>query len=99
LIQAQINLEEVNELLNLELPLTDDYQTLGGFILYQLQRIPAQGETLVYEGYDFTITNADGPRLNQICIHRRATPEADTEFNELMQESETANSSADDPLP
>jgi CBS domain containing-hemolysin-like protein len=100
LVQAQINLEEVNELLNLELPLTDDYQTLAGFVLYQLQRIPAPGDILEYEGYDFTITNADGPRLNQICIRRHTSPEAEAELNELMQESETAvNASTDDSLP
>ncbi len=31
-----VDLEEVNEMLNLDLPLTDDYRTLGGFLIYQL---------------------------------------------------------------
>lgn len=33
LVQAQMNLEEVNEILDLDLPVTDEYQTLGGFAL------------------------------------------------------------------
>lgn len=70
LVQAQMNLEEVNELLDLDLPITDEYQTIGGFLLYQFQKIPAQGETLSYENLDLTVVSADGPRLYQIRIHR-----------------------------
>ena len=71
LVQAQINLEEVNELLNLDLPLIDEYQTLGGFLLYQFQKIPTQGETLNYDNLDLTVVKAEGPRLYQIRIYRR----------------------------
>jgi len=70
LVQAQMDLEEVNEALNLDLPLTDDYQTLGGFLLFQLQKIPQLGETLRYSDFEFTIISAEGPRLHQIQIHR-----------------------------
>jgi CBS domain containing-hemolysin-like protein len=68
LVQAQVDLEEVSELLNLELPQTEDYQTLGGFLLFQFQKIPALQETLTYAGWQFTIVSIDGPRLNQIQI-------------------------------
>lgn len=71
LVQAQMNLEETNELLDLDLPCRDEYQTLGGFLLYQFQKIPAQGETLRYHNLDFTVISAEGPRLYQIRIHRR----------------------------
>ncbi|MBF2027712.1 MAG: HlyC/CorC family transporter [Oscillatoriales cyanobacterium C42_A2020_001] len=91
LVQAQINLEELNETLNLELPLTDAYQTLGGFILFQLQRIPEPGETLQYSGYEFTVTSTDGPRLNQIRIYRLETPASeisdDSELRDLVEPS------------
>lgn len=71
LVQAQMDLEEVNELLDLDFPLTDEYQTLGGFLLYQWQKIPSQGETLQYENLELTVVAAQGPRLHQICIHRQ----------------------------
>jgi CBS domain containing-hemolysin-like protein len=70
LVQAQMNLEDLNELLNLNLPLTNEYQTLGGFLLYQLQKIPPPGETLRYQNLDFTVVSLEGPRLHQIQIHR-----------------------------
>jgi CBS domain containing-hemolysin-like protein len=70
LVQAQMDLEEVNEMLNLDLPLADDYQTLGGFLLFQLQKIPQPGESLRYGDFEFTVISAEGPRLHQIQIHR-----------------------------
>lgn len=71
LVQAQIDLEEVNELLDLNFPVTDEYQTLAGFILYQFQKIPVQGETLYYDNLDLTIVSAEGPRIKQIRVYRR----------------------------
>jgi CBS domain containing-hemolysin-like protein len=69
-VQAQLDLEEVNKQLNLELPPSDEYQTLGGFLLYQWQRIPLEGETLQYGECELTVLSAEGPRLNEIRIHR-----------------------------
>ncbi|MBD2665646.1 hemolysin family protein [Richelia sinica] len=68
LVQAQINLEEVNEVLHINLPLMREYQTLGGFLLYQLQKIPAKGEIFHYQNLEFTIISVAGPRLHQIQI-------------------------------
>ncbi|QDZ40363.1 HlyC/CorC family transporter [Euhalothece natronophila Z-M001] len=73
LVQAQMNLEQVNELLDLDLPITDEYQTIGGFVIYQFQKIPKQGETLLYDNLELTVTSASGPRIYQIRIHRHDT--------------------------
>ncbi|MEH2350505.1 MAG: hemolysin family protein [Nostoc sp.] len=70
LVQAQINLEDLNEVLHLNLPLTREYQTLGGFLLYQLQKIPAIGEIFFYENLEFTVVSIVGPRLHQIQLRR-----------------------------
>jgi hypothetical protein len=56
--------------LDLHLPLIDEYQTLGGFLLYQYQRLPLQGEILHYDNLELTVVSAEGPRLDQIRIHR-----------------------------
>lgn len=73
LVQAQLDVEEVNELLDLNLPLDDDYQTVGGFVLYKLQKIPAPGERLFYDNLELTVVSTEGPRLHQIRIHRQET--------------------------
>jgi CBS domain containing-hemolysin-like protein len=104
MIQAQMNLEEINERLNLSLPLTDEYQTLGGFLLYQWQKIPHMGEILQYRDCEFSVVSAEGPRLNLIQV-RRLEPEGDrftektiapvhtTDFPPLDDEPPTSNSS------
>lgn len=77
LVQAQMDLEEVNDLLELYLPVADEYHTLGGFLLYQLQKVPAPGETLYYRNLELTVVSAEGPRLHQIQIHRLDPPTDD----------------------
>ncbi|MEO0456394.1 MAG: hemolysin family protein [Cyanobacteria bacterium P01_A01_bin.114] len=72
LVPAQIDIETVNEQLGLDLPLTEDYQTLAGFVIYYLQKIPQKGEQLSYaDTLDFVVTDAEGPRVKQIRITRQ----------------------------
>ena len=70
IVEAQMNLTELNEILGLDLPFVDDYQTLGGFLLYQWQKIPTQNESLNYGNLTFTVVTVQGPRLEKIRIHR-----------------------------
>ncbi len=71
LVSAQMNLEQLNELLDLDLPLTDRYQTLGGFLVDRLQKIPTTGESLQYQDLDLTVVQTIGPRLYKIRIARQ----------------------------
>jgi CBS domain containing-hemolysin-like protein len=71
LVQAQMNLEDVNQELHLNLPVADEYQTLGGFVLHHWQKIPQVGEQLHYQNLEFTIISTAGPRLEQIKIQRQ----------------------------
>lgn len=73
LVSAQINVEELNEELNLNLPLIADYQTLAGFLLYQWQKIPQQGETFKFDSLNLTVIKADENKLHQIKIRRSLT--------------------------
>ncbi len=84
LIQAQTDLDLVNEQLAIELPITDEYQTLGGFILCQLQKMPLQGEDCFYENLKLTVASVEGPRLALIKV-------------ELLESSKHAGVSENDP--
>lgn len=68
LVQAQLNVDDVNQILNLDLPVADDYQTIGGFLSYQLQRMPAVGDVWRCENVELTVVSVCGPRLEQIQI-------------------------------
>ncbi|MCU0526220.1 MAG: hemolysin family protein [Elainella sp. Prado103] len=77
LVQAQTELEEVNDTLRLTLPLSEEYQTLGGFVIYQLQKIPSVGEQLCYENTEITVMSAEGPRLEQLQLRYLEPPSAE----------------------
>ncbi len=68
MIQAQTDLETVNEHLGISLPILEDYQTLGGFVMFHLQRIPEEGESFGYENLEIKVVSALGPRIEQVLI-------------------------------
>lgn len=68
-VEGQIRLEDVNEQLALELP-EGDYETLAGFMLVRLGRLPQTGDSLVYDGVRLTVLEMQGPRIKQIEIKR-----------------------------
>src|SRR5205085_5521796 len=45
---AKINLDEFNELMDTDLE-NEDYETLGGFLLAQLDKIPVAGDTITFK--------------------------------------------------
>jgi CBS domain containing-hemolysin-like protein len=72
LVQAQISITELNNSLQINLPLADEYQTLGGFLMYKWQQMPKIGEPLKYQNLDLTVVLTDGTRLDRVRIHRGA---------------------------
>jgi CBS domain containing-hemolysin-like protein len=71
LIQAQINLEDLNAQLNIHLPLADDYRTLAGFLLNKLQHFPQDGESLDYGDWNLTVVSTVGPRIDRVRVRIR----------------------------
>ncbi|MEO1619713.1 MAG: hemolysin family protein [Cyanobacteria bacterium J06632_3] len=71
---AQTDLEDVNARLSLSLPTSDDYLTLGGFVIFELQKIPEVNEQLNYQDLEFTVVAAEGPKLTKIQIRRLGQP-------------------------
>ncbi|MEM9978394.1 MAG: hemolysin family protein [Cyanobacteria bacterium P01_D01_bin.2] len=75
LVPAQMEIEAVNKQFGLELPTTEDYQTLAGFVIHSLQKIPEAGENLTYDDdLVFTVKAVKGPKLEQIQIGRHHIP-------------------------
>jgi putative hemolysin len=60
-VPASLHADEVAERLGLQLP-PDRYETLGGFIMHRLGRIPAVGDFVDEIGHRFTVTKVEGRR-------------------------------------
>jgi len=61
--------EEANEELGLNLP-EGDYETVAGFILSHLGRIPKQGEQFKYQDLKFVITEMRGMKIAKVLVTR-----------------------------
>ena len=65
-INASARVDEVNEALDLGLPEEEDYETLAGFVLSELGRIPRSGDGFEREGIRYEVTEASDRRV--LCI-------------------------------
>jgi len=45
-----------------------DYETLAGFILSLLERIPEQGQHIAYGPWEFKVVEMDGKRVARVLI-------------------------------
>ena len=70
-VDALLRVDEVNELLDIDLPEDDAYETLAGLILYRLRRIPEPGESVDVGDYRLQVMKMDGPRIMRVRISPR----------------------------
>lgn len=66
-LDGGFRIEEANQELRLDLP-EGDYETVAGFILSHLGRIPKQGEQLKYRHLKFVITEMQGVKIERIVV-------------------------------
>lgn len=65
---GRYEISDLHDNFNLDLPESDEYQTLAGFILNNLGEIPAQGATFELSGMTFTIVKKSATRLELIRV-------------------------------
>jgi putative hemolysin len=66
-LDGGFRIEEANEELELNLP-SGDYETVAGFILSHLGRIPKQGEHFKYQDLKFVITEIRGMKIAKVIV-------------------------------
>ena len=72
-------IETINETFGLEIPESDEYQTLAGYIFITTGSIPQQGDTLELGGLQFTIVKRAATRLELIRISKTESEEKEKE--------------------
>ncbi len=70
-LEARTSVERVNRELKLDLPLSDDYETVAGLVLEQLKRIPAPGEALTIGVATIRIIAASDRAVEEVQITRK----------------------------
>lgn len=66
-VDPKIPIDEFSEAFKVDIP-EGDYDTIGGFIISRLEKIPKPGETLEYAGLLFEIADSDKKRISRLVI-------------------------------
>jgi CBS domain containing-hemolysin-like protein len=72
-VDGGLSIEEAREELGLEIP-EGPYDTIAGFVLSELGRIPQEGEQLPYDGYRITVEEMRGPKIQQLRFTKLEAP-------------------------
>ena len=67
-LDGTINIRDLEAQYELKLPQDEGYETLAGFLLSRLQKLPAGGEAFDYEGRRFVVEKMDGHRIATVRI-------------------------------
>jgi putative hemolysin len=92
IVSARISVDDLNEQMGLEIPESEDYETIGGFVFGLFGRQPEEGESVSYGNVTFTVKSLDGSRLNKIAVERRE--ELETETGESRNSRNGSNTKA-----
>jgi magnesium and cobalt exporter, CNNM family len=76
LVDATIELEQLNTLLNTSLE-TEASHTLGGFLTEKLMHVPKKGERVTYGSYNFQVQQANQKRVVQVLIFKQHNDQAE----------------------
>jgi magnesium and cobalt exporter, CNNM family len=66
-VDGGMAIDELNELLEVDLP-DSDWDTVGGFVLSTLGRVPHEGESVEYRGHRFTAERMEGHRIARVRV-------------------------------
>ncbi|MCH2133923.1 MAG: hemolysin family protein [Phycisphaerales bacterium] len=71
-VDGRFHVDDLNEALSLELPEDEEYDTVGGYLMACLGRVPEQGESWDVDGIRLTALETSATQVALIGIERRA---------------------------
>ena len=83
-VDASLAIRDLNEDYNFVIPESSEYDTLGGFLLTSLQRLPSVGDSYNTDTHNFSIISMKGRRILKIKVE----PLKDSQDNEASPEKE-----------
>ncbi len=75
-VDGRVHIDELNEQYGLRLPDPDEFDTIAGFVVNKLGRIPKAGEVVYQDGVRFTVLKATIRRVERMRLELLEDPEA-----------------------
>jgi CBS domain containing-hemolysin-like protein len=71
LVDGMTPVEDLKKVLEIEsFPGEEGYETIAGFLMHALKRIPRRAEFIEYEGYKFEVLDIDHYKIDQVLVSR-----------------------------
>ena len=67
-VDARVHIDDLNEQFGFQLPEDEDYDTIGGFVFTQLERVPKVNEQLSWGTLEMTVLDADKRKIIKVRI-------------------------------
>jgi CBS domain containing-hemolysin-like protein len=78
-LEGAVNIRDLETQHGLVLPRDAGFETLAGFVLARLQRIPSLGDSFEFEGHRYTVEEMEGHRIAKVKIEKLESVEAKAE--------------------
>ena len=69
LVLGKASVDEVNEVLQLEIPESGEYDTFSGYVIDRIGRIPSEKEVIELGNCSVIVQEKDGNRINKYVVH------------------------------
>ena len=71
LVEGGTPIDDVMRVLDIdEFPQSGNYETIGGFMMYMLRKIPKRTDFVKFHGYKFEVVDIDSYRIDQLLVTR-----------------------------
>jgi putative hemolysin len=78
-LEGAVNIRDLEAEHGIALPRDAGFETLAGFIMARLQRIPSLGESFEYDGHRYTVEEMEGHRIAKVKIDKVENVESKAE--------------------
>lgn len=69
-VDAMLDIETINKNLSIELPISEDYESLGGLLMSELGKIPSIGDVVEFEDVKLVVIQVEKMRVSKVEIQR-----------------------------
>lgn len=73
-ISGSVPIYRLERLLDRDIASPSDINSVGGLIIHRLERLPQEGETLAFDGFDLTVRKMHGARAKTIHVRPHRKP-------------------------
>ncbi|ELZ02273.1 hypothetical protein C482_05326 [Natrialba chahannaoensis JCM 10990] len=70
MVRGEVNIEDVNEALEIDLPEGEEFETIAGFIFNRAGRLVEEGEEITYDGVRITVENVENTRIMKARLRK-----------------------------